>query len=151
MAINENSLKNLKPTKKGELSTERAKILGSKGGKKTGEVKKQKRLMSQIYADFLAKKHNVTLFDMNQKDFVKLEDVTSDEYLGKVMNNILSRADSSSVGILKEIAERTEGSKVSLVDSEGKPLMTQKVIFEVVDPKQNGNKKRNKGNKSKNT
>lgn len=151
MVLNENSLKNLKPTKKGELSTERAKILGAKGGKKTGELKKQKRLMSQIYADFLAKKHNVTLFDMKKKGFVELENATTDEYLGTVMNNILSRADSSSVGILKEIAERTEGSKVSLVDSEGKPLMTQKVIFEVVDPKQNGNKKRNKGNKSKNT
>ncbi len=151
MEPNDIRLKNLKPTKKGELSTEKAKIMGAKGGKKSGEVKKQKRLMSQIYADFLAKKHNVTLFDMNQKAFVKLDDVTSDEYLGKVMNNILSRADGASVGILKEIAERTEGAKVSLVDTEGKPLMTQKVIFEIVDPKQNGNKKRNKRDKGKNT
>lgn len=43
MANNEN----LKPIKKGELSTEEAKRRGSKGGIKSGEVRKARRLLKE--------------------------------------------------------------------------------------------------------
>lgn len=39
---------NLKPIKKGELTKEEAKRRGSNGGKKSAQVRKEKKLMSQI-------------------------------------------------------------------------------------------------------
>ena len=40
--------KNLKPIKKGELSKEEAKKRGSKGGKRSGEVRRQKKTMKEM-------------------------------------------------------------------------------------------------------
>ena len=40
---------NLKPIKKGELSKEEAMRRGSKGGKKSGEVRAQKKLFKEIF------------------------------------------------------------------------------------------------------
>lgn len=46
---------NLKPIKKGELSNEEAKKRGSKGGKKSGEVRRAKKTMREMIEYLLEK------------------------------------------------------------------------------------------------
>lgn len=90
-------IKNLKPVK----TTEEAKARGKQGGIKSGQVKREKKLISQIYAEFLIKKHKLDKGD-----------ITGEEFLEKVILKIMSRGDSSSVSMMKEIREATEGNKV---------------------------------------
>ena len=89
-------------------TTERAKELGSKGGIKSAETRRQRRLMSQIYADFLTKKHTIT-----DRQGVRRK-LTGEELLANVMSRVLARGDSSSVSLMKEIREAIEGSNVHL-------------------------------------
>ena len=104
------------------LTTEKAREIGALGGKRSGEVKREKKRMSQIYADFLMGKHKVTINDTE----CELEGA---ELLAEVMKIVLSRGDSASVSLLKELREATEGSKLQLTGEEGGP-----VKFEIVDP-----------------
>lgn len=97
---------NLKPIK--ELSTEEAKQRGSKGGIKSGQVRREKKLMSQIYADFLDKEHDVIGKDGN------LKKLSGQALLNGVMSKVLGRGDSSSVRLMKEIREATEGQKINI-------------------------------------
>ena len=102
---NEKSLQNLKPIK--TLSNEEAKKRGSAGGKKSVEVRREKKLMSAIYADFLAKKHKIKLDDDTEKE------IDGNELMEIVSRSILDRGDSASVSLMKEIREATEGSKIT--------------------------------------
>jgi len=81
---------NLKPIQ----STEEARARGRAGGIKSGEVRREKKIMSLIYADVIAKK-----YDAKGKT---LEDV---------INEILDRGDSASVSMCREMREATEGNK----------------------------------------
>ena len=99
--MNEN---NLKPFQ----STEEARKAGKKGGIKSGKVRREKKMMSQIYAEFLEREHGVV-----GKDGVK-KNMSGNELLSSVMSKILSRGDSASVSLMKEIREATEGNKVNL-------------------------------------
>lgn len=94
-----------------------------KAGIASGEARREKKRMSQIYADFLASKHKITIDDTEKE----LEGVA---LLTEVMKKVLSRGDSASVSLLKELREATEGSKLQLTGDEGGP-----VKFEIVDPK----------------
>jgi hypothetical protein len=97
--------KNLKPIK--TLSNDEAKKRGSAGGKKSGEVRREKKLLSVMYADLLAKGFEV--------DGERLS-------LDQVASAIMARRDSASVSMLKEIREATEGSKTKLVGEDGGPV-----------------------------
>ena len=97
---------NLKP-----LSTEKAREIGRKGGIASGKAKREKKLMSQIYAEFLEKHHDVITKDGTKR---KLE---GQELLNSVISKVLSRSDSSSVSMMKEIREATEGTKATLEHS----------------------------------
>ena len=97
---------NLKPIK--ELSSEEAKQRGSKGGIKSGQVRREKKVMTQIYAEFLEKEHNVIGRDGEQKK------LSGQALLNSVMSKVLSRSDGSSVRLMKEIREATEGSKMTV-------------------------------------
>ncbi len=55
---------------------------------------------------------------MISKDF----DVEGGLPLKEVIKAVLARADSSSVSMLKEIREATEGSKVALSGEDGNPI-----------------------------
>jgi len=81
---------------------------GRKGGIKSGQIRKEKKLMSQIYAEFLEKEHDIIGKDGLKK---KLE---GHALLASVMSKILSRGDSASVSLFKEIREATEGNKIAL-------------------------------------
>jgi hypothetical protein len=92
MAKKRGNIENLVP-----LTTEKAREVGAKGGKRSGEVKRERKLLSAMYADLLAKG-----FD------VEGEKLSIDE----VASAIMARRDSASVSLLKEMREATEGSKV---------------------------------------
>ena len=83
-----------------------AKARGKLGGIKSGIVKREKKLMSQIYAEFLAKEHEVVGRDGQKKT------LSGHALLSSVMSKVLSRGDSSAVSMMREIREGTEGSKV---------------------------------------
>ena len=83
--------KNLKP-----FTVETAREAGSKGGYKTAEVLRNRKMLSDYYADYLAKANGVD-------GYTDIKDVISE---------VLARGDSASVSMMKEIREATEGSKV---------------------------------------
>jgi len=83
-----------------------AKARGKLGGIKSGKVKREKKLMSQIYAEFLAKEHEVVGRDGQKKT------LSGHALLSSVMSKVLSRGDSSAVSMMREIREGTEGSKI---------------------------------------
>jgi hypothetical protein len=89
------------------LSPDQARKMGSIGGKKSVEVKKERKLLSVMYAEILAKGFEV--------DGERLS-------LDQVVSGIVSRSDGSSVSMLKEIREATEGSKVALSGEDGNPI-----------------------------
>lgn len=115
-------LQNLKPTQKGELSTEQAKKLGSAGGKKSAKVKKEKRLLSQIYAEILANKNGIN------GSGKMIDDIVGEILLDKGMGS-----NSSKVSMIKEIREATEGTKSQITGANGEPLIPQKIQIEFLD------------------
>ena len=92
---------NLKPIE--TLSSEEAKKRGSAGGKKSVQARREKKLMSQIYGEILAKKHK---FDNKETE--------GEIILEKVVVDVLARRDSASVAMIKEIREATEGAKLNI-------------------------------------
>ena len=64
--------------------------------------------MSSIYAEYLEKEHEV-----EHKDGTR-EKLTGHKLLSRVMSKVLSRGDSSSVSLMREIREGTEGKKIQL-------------------------------------
>ena len=93
---------NLKPIQ----SVNEAREKGRAGGIKSGQVRREKKLLSQIYVDMLMKKHKVGK-----------EEIEGEVLLEKVALKVLGRGDSASVSMLKEIREATEGQKLK-VDSD---------------------------------
>lgn len=87
---------------------EEAREKGRNGGIKSGQVRKEKKVMAQIYADFLSKKH-----DVKGKDGL-IKKMKGDDLLAGVMSKILSRGDSSSVALMKEIRQAIEGENFNL-------------------------------------
>jgi hypothetical protein len=93
---------NLKPIK----TVDEAREKGRRGGIKSGKARREKKLMSEIYAEFLAKEHDIVDATGKKKKLI------GHELVNRVMNKVISRADSASVGLLKEIREGTEGRNV---------------------------------------
>lgn len=86
MAMKGGNPKNLRvPT------SEEARKIGAKGGKKSAQVRKEKRLMSQIFAELLSD--------------------GLDDDIKKAAPKIIKKGGSSSVSLMKVIAETTEGVK----------------------------------------
>lgn len=92
---------NLRPPPSPELARE----MGAKGGKAAAESKRKKRLMSQIYAAFLAEKFKVRIDGAD-------EQITGEKLVDRVIKQVLITGGSSAVSLMKEIREATEGSKV---------------------------------------
>ena len=88
-------IKNLTP-----FDSERAKRAGSVGGVKSGEARRQKKLLSEIYGEVLS--------DLYQVDAKKGTPAKN------IIKAILDRTDSASVSMLKEIREATEGNKLEV-------------------------------------
>lgn len=96
-------MKNLIPIR----DTETAKARGKLGGIKSGIVKRENKRMSEMYADFLATEHDVTIDDIQKK-------LSGEKLLQETIKRVMVRSDSSSVSLMKEIREATEGQNVNL-------------------------------------
>ena len=96
---NENNLRT--PT------TDEAKEMQKKSAEKRKENNAKKKLMSQIYAEFLEKEYNVRQGDKERK-------LTGAELVNECMKKIIARGDSSSVSLMREVREATEGQKINL-------------------------------------
>ena len=104
-------------------SKQEASELGRKGGIKSGKVRREKKLMSQIYAEFLIKEHDVI-----GKDGL-IKKLSGQALVNGVMSKVLSRGDGSSVSMLREVREGTEGSKVK---HEGLPDKIEIILPEIL-------------------
>jgi hypothetical protein len=95
------------PSKLKPCTPENARERQLKSAAKRKENHAKKVLMSQIYADFLEREYDVKLGDKKIK-------MTGAEFCNEAIKAIINRKDSSSVSMLKEIRESTEGSKIQL-------------------------------------
>lgn len=94
--------KNLKP-----CTPENARERQLKSAQKRKENNEKKKLLSEMYAEFLSDEYNV------RKDGKTIK-LSGTDYIKTIIKAVVSRGDSSSVAMLKEIREATEGSKLQL-------------------------------------
>jgi len=78
-----------------------------KSAEKRKENNAKKKLMSQIYAEFLEKEYNVRQGDKERK-------LTGSELVNECMKKIIATGGSPAVSLLKELREATEGQKINL-------------------------------------
>lgn len=96
------------------LSKEEAKRIGAKGGKMSGKARKEKAVISSMYAKFLAKKTKVNI------DGKPATGVQLFEY---AVTTIISKgSDAAKVALMKEMREALEGSKVAITNNDGGPF-----------------------------
>jgi hypothetical protein len=95
------------PSKLKPCTPENARERQLKSAEKRKENNAKKKLMSQIYAEFLEKEYDVKLGDKNKK-------ITGADLCNEAMKKIIARGDSSSVSLMREIREGTEGNKIQL-------------------------------------
>ena len=88
-------------------TSEEARAMQRKGAEKRKENNAKKKLMSQIYAEFLEKEYNVRQGDKERK-------LTGAELVNECMKKIIARGDSASVSLMREVREGTEGTKMQL-------------------------------------
>ena len=98
------SLKNLKPIK--NLSKEEAVRRGKLGGKKSVEVRKEKRLISQMLADWVGADHEIKSKDGTTRK------MSTNEMFETAINRGLLSGGSVAVSTMKFVHEATEGIKV---------------------------------------
>lgn len=104
---------NLKPCTK-----ENARERQLKSAEKRKENNAKKKLMSQIYAEFLEREYEVKAGEGKRK-------LSGAELVNEVMRKVLARSDSSSVSLMREIREGTEGTKMQLSGELSTKLETQ--------------------------
>ena len=81
--------------------------IAKKGGIASGKARREKKLLSQIYAEMLMDEYEVTVKGETKK-------VTGSKLVKTVARDVLMRRDSSSVSMMREIREATEGQNVNL-------------------------------------
>jgi hypothetical protein len=93
---------NLKP-----CTPENARERQLKSAQKRKENNKQKKLISQLYIETLEKRYNVKQGESTRRE-------NGYKILGQVVMKILQRGDSSSVAMIRELREATEGTKMEV-------------------------------------
>ena len=88
-------------------TTDEAKEMQKKSTEKRKENNAKKKLMSQIYAEFLEKEYEIKVGDGKKK-------LSGSDFVNECMKRIIARGDSASVSMMKELREGTEGSKINL-------------------------------------
>lgn len=111
------------PSKLKPCTPENARERQKKSAAKRKENTAKRKLMSQIYAEFLQKEYEIKVGDQKKK-------ISGSELCNEAMKKIIARGDSSSVSLLKELREGTEGQKVK-VDAEIKPK-TREEMYNLV-------------------
>lgn len=95
------------PSKLVPCTPENARERQLKSAEKRKENNAKKKLMSQIYAEFLEKEYNVKAGDKTKK-------ISGAELCNEAMKKIIARGDSASVSLLRELREGTEGNRIQL-------------------------------------
>lgn len=90
-----------------QRTPEEAREMGRKGGIESGKSRREKKLLSQIYGEMLMDEYEVTVKGETKK-------VTGSKLVKTVARDVLMRRDSSSVSMMREIREATEGQNVNL-------------------------------------
>ena len=83
--------------------------MGRKGGIRSGEVRREKKLISQIYGQILADKYKIPAGENG-----KARQVTGSQLIEETVLAILTAGGSPAVSLLKEIRESTEGSHIAI-------------------------------------
>ena len=78
-----------------------------KSAQKRKENNERRKFLSEMYAEFLEDEYSVTKGGETKK-------ISGTEYIKTVVKAIINRGDSSSVTMLREIREATEGTKMQL-------------------------------------
>ena len=112
---------NLKP-----CTPENARERQLKSAKKRKENNAKKKLMSQIYAEFLEKEYNVKTAEGTKK-------ISGAELCNEAMKKIMARGDSSTVSLMKELREGTEGSKINLSGTVSTEMQTTEERLKIFD------------------
>ncbi len=89
-----------------ERTPEELRKITRNGGIKSGKKRREKKLMSQIYAEFLEKEHNVTV-DGNKKK------MSGALLVNTMMKKIVESGDRAAVSMIREIRQGTEGDKIT--------------------------------------
>ena len=89
------------------FTKENAKEMQKLSAEKRKENNEKKKLLSEMYAEFLTDEYNV------RKDGGTIK-LSGTDYIKTIIKAVVSRGDSSSVAMLKEIREATEGQKINL-------------------------------------
>ena len=92
------------------ITKETAREYQKKSAQKRKENTAKRKFLSEMYADFLADEFNV-------KQGGETKKISGADLVKTVVKTIVNRGDSSSVAMLKEIREATEGSKLNLSGS----------------------------------
>lgn len=89
------SKEDLRPVRTKEEAKER----GRNGGIKSGKVRKEKKLLSQIYSEVLADMYDIDNPDKDLRGIVK---------------KIVKRADKTTVSMLRTMLDATEGKNINV-------------------------------------
>ena len=108
------------------FTSDNAKEMQRKGAEKRKENNAKKKLMSQIYAEFLEKEYNVRQGDKERK-------LTGAELVNECMKKIIARGDSSSVSLMTEIRKAMEGEKVNLEGNVKAEMQTTEERLKIFD------------------
>lgn len=115
---------NLIPTNK--RTKEEVRRNSRKGGIKSGEVRREKKLLSQMWGEFLSKRFDVKIEGEAKK-------LTGAELVEQTGLAVMARKDSSSVSMIKEIREATEGNKINHTGTTAQVIVSdKKTVKEVV-------------------
>lgn len=98
-------VENLIPQNRRTKEEQRA--IASQGGKASAKARREKKLMSHIYAEFLAEKFEIIIDD-------KVVSLTGEKLVNSVVKQILVAGGAPAVSLLKEIREGIEGQKVNI-------------------------------------
>ena len=96
-----------------QMTVDEQRKIQAKGGKKSVEVRKEKKLMSQILADYLQKQHEVVVRDEDGA-VIDREKVSAEELINRTITAVMARGDGASSSMIKVLAEITEGKNVNL-------------------------------------
>jgi hypothetical protein len=106
------------PSKLVPCTPENARERQLKSAEKRKENNARKKLMSQIYAEFLEREYSVKVAEGTKK-------ISGAELVNEAMKKIIARGDSSSVSLMREVREGTEGTKMQLSGEVTTKLETQ--------------------------
>jgi hypothetical protein len=97
----------------GDRSTIEQRKIQSMGGLKSGEVRKEKKIISQMLADYLAKDHDIVIRD-DSGEVISKTTLSAEKLISQTVTAILSRGDGASASMIKTLGELTEGQKINM-------------------------------------